>query len=623
MTIAGELINILGFKLEGEGNLKKFNEGMNDAERGAEKTSQRVRQLGIAAGALATGAIAIGTSAVKNFAAFEREMGRIGTTAGATVEQTMKAADDVQSLANRFALPLEEAVSGLDTLTSSGMDLEQAMAFLPSVLATAQSSGAAVNDIANTAQKASSALKIEAKDLQKAFDIMVTGGKAGQFELKDMAQFIPTLANSFANLGYDGQEGLQKLIAILQTLREDTGSAGQAATQAQNIFAKMFSTETEKNFKGFGVDVRKEVDAAVKTGEGAIEAYVRITRRVLENNPTAKLVDLFADQEFQLGMQSLLTSADSYKKFLETVNSGDVDGTVFRDLERFTNDTTASIQRLSNSWDQFMKTIGRAVAPTVSGALDSLTNEVSYQDAVSKQLEKQGYGFIGRQLWMGSKEEKDSLARAGGYVPNNDPVSQEAAKNVPQAYQAIGRRPQRPMSETPISAYGIKEEPASKALAPGESALAQYEARIAAATQTGPANERVVSGPSKPPVMASMTGNEASAPAPISVSVAVPPVQISAPPPPVQGDPSGAALADIQARIDRMSSAVGSPPPPEVTNTVNDSRDQSVTVQVGGVTVQGVQNVTPAVGAAVGNAVGKSAAAGAARVSRFERDDAF
>ena len=47
-----------------------------------------------------------------------------------------------------------------------------------------------------------------------------------------------------------------------------------------------------------------------------------------------------------------------------------------------------------------------------------------------------------------------------------------------------------------------------------------------------------------------------------------------------------------------------------IPSTVNDSRDQSQTVNVtvGGVTVQGVQNVTPAVGAAVGQAVGNSAA---------------
>jgi hypothetical protein len=39
--------------------------------------------------------------------------------------------------------------------------------------------------------------------------------------------------------------------------------------------------------------------------------------------------------------------------------------------------------------------------------------------------------------------------------------------------------------------------------------------------------------------------------------------------------------------------------------------------------VQGVQNVSPAVGAAVGNAVGNSAASAVPRASRFEKDDAF
>lgn len=59
-----------------------------------------------------------------------------------------------------------------------------------------------------------------------------------------------------------------------------------------------------------------------------------------------------------------------------------------------------------------------------------------------------------------------------------------------------------------------------------------------------------------------------------------------------------------------------------VTNTITDNSDKSVNVNVGGVVVNGVQNVTGAVGAAVGSAVG-NAAAGSGRASRFEKDDAF
>lgn len=538
--IVEELIGLLGWKLEGEQDLKKFKSGMDDAEGSAKRTSDRVKALGIAAGAVATGAIAVGTSAVKNYASFERSMLRIGTTAGSTVTETMKASEDVQALAKRFALPLDEAVNGLETLTSAGQSLEEAMSFLPAVLATAQASGSATADIANTALKSSSALKIQANDLQNAFDIMVAGGKAGQFELKDMAAYIPTLANQFANLGYDGTEGLKRLIAVLQTLREDTGSAGQAATNAENLFTKMFSGEVEKNFKGFGKNIREEMASATAAGEDAINAYVRLTKEVLEQNPTARLSDIFVDTQLQNAMLSLTTSTDALQNFFDILNGTEVNGTVYRDVKRFTDDTTAAIQNMTTAWDGFMKALGGSIAPSATGALNALTNEIGYQDAVSKTLKEQGYGFLSRQLMVTSKEEKDRLARLGGYVPA-DPASQEAAKNVPQAFQVLGRRPQRPGQ-------------ASKAPSAWDRFL------------------------------------------------------------------YGAAADPNFSFKDHMGISRNGAAPPEVTNTVNDSRDQSVTVQVGGVTVQGVQNVNAAVGGAIGRAVGQAAIG---RASRFEKDDAF
>jgi len=75
-------------------------------------------------------------------------------------------------------------------------------------------------------------------------------------------------------------------------------------------------------------------------------------------------------------------------------------------------------------------------------------------------------------------------------------------------------------------------------------------------------------------------------------------------------------ISNAQGNLANMG---GSKSAAAVASTVNDNRNQSVSVQVGGVTVQGVQNVNAAVGGAVGNAVGQSAA----RASRFEKDDAF
>lgn len=442
MPIANELISILGFKVTGEGEVKRYNKMMDDVESSAKERQYRIGALGKAAGALTIAAIGVGTSAVKNFAAFERQMTRIGITAGATSSEVVNASEEVQRLARDLALPVSDAVQALDTLTASGLDLGEAMAFLPSVLTTAQAAGAATNDIANTALKAASALKIEAKDMQNAFDIMVAGGKAGQFELKDMATYIPDMANQFANMGYQGEEGLKKLIAVLQTLREDTGSASAAATNATNIFSKMFSQETEKRFKEFGVNIRSEMDKAKKNGEDAIDAYVRLSREVLDKNPTAKISDLFSDQQFQQGMLSLITSTDRLEYFFNVLNNTDVKGGSMRDANTVINDTTASLQRLSTSWDMFMKSVGAGLSGPVSAVLDAGTGFLTYDAAVQAGRKKRGYEWY-QNLWYGSGE-KDQLAREGGYAPTSADRTVKAI--APDAYRVLGRMPQRPRS---------------------------------------------------------------------------------------------------------------------------------------------------------------------------------
>jgi TP901 family phage tail tape measure protein len=372
----------------------------------------------------APAALAYGAKkALTDFAAIEREMNRIGITANASATETKAAFGDLQTITKQLAMGVDDGVTALDTLVASGMDLKEAMAFLPSVLATAQASGAATDDIANTAIKAASALKLETSQMQHAFDIMVAGGKAGQFELKDMATYIPDLANSFSSLGYTGEDGLKKLVSILQTIREDTGSASSAATYAQNIFGKIYSSDTATKFSKMGIDLRKEMDAARKSGEDTVAAFVRISKEAI-NGDLSKLPLLFTDEQFRLGMQSLMTSADSYEKFLKTVNSTEVDGTVFKDLERVTGDTQASIDRLSSSWDKMINSIGKGAAVPAVPVMNAISRDVDYGSAIRESLGKQGKSYLETETWMAmnlpvgglwKSAAADKLALDGGY----------------------------------------------------------------------------------------------------------------------------------------------------------------------------------------------------------------
>lgn len=394
-------------------SINRHSAGMQRAAEGVNKAGAMLR-TGIAGyGAYEIGRAVAGT--VKDFAALERQMTRIGITADASTEQTKEAFAQAQKIAKDLNYDsVQPAVEAIDTLVASGKSLDEAMGFLPSVLATAQATGAATEDIANTGLKAADALKIETKNMQRAFDIMVTGGKAGQFELKDMAQYIPGLANSFASLGYEGEDGLKKLVAILQTIREDTGDASSAATQAQDIFGKIYSEETAKNFKGLGVDLRKEMGAAQKNGEDTVSAFVRLSQKAIKGD-LSKLPLIFRDKEFRLGMQSLITSGDSLKRFIDTMNSAQVNGTVFRDMNRIVSDTQASIDRMSKSWEELKTSLGESVAPAVTPIMDGGVKQLDRYNARQRGMEKRGWGWFRRNLGVISEQEEMDLAYEGGY----------------------------------------------------------------------------------------------------------------------------------------------------------------------------------------------------------------
>lgn len=397
----------------------------------------------------APAAIAYGAkAALTDFAALERQMTRIGVTADASAEQTKIAFENAQRITKELGYDsVAPAIEALDTLVASGQSLEEALAFLPSVLATAQASGAATTDIANTGLKAASALKIQANQLQRAFDIMVMGGKAGQFELKDMAQYIPGLANSFASLGYEGEDGLKRLVAILQTIREDTGDASAAATQAQNIFGKMYSEETANKFADFGINLRKELKAAQKAGEDAVSAFVRISKEAMDGD-LSKLPLLFSDQEFRLGMQSLITSEESLQRFLKTVNGAEVDGVVFRDLNRVLSDTQASIDRMSNSWSKMWTSIGGAVAKPATATMDAITEDVDYGQAVRKGLEKRGMSYWEIENWMFKNMPFGSWSRGEG----SDQMAFEGGLSDPEFLKKFQQGPNTPAGWKPPNA---------------------------------------------------------------------------------------------------------------------------------------------------------------------------
>ena len=300
------------------------------------------------------------TSSVKRFAEAERAITRIGVTADATKEEVAGVDETAFKVAQEVAMPYEKVVQGLDVLVAQGRSLKEAMAFLPSVARTASAAGAEVEDIARTADSVGANFKISGDQMQRAFDIMAASGKAGQFELKDMARYLPSLGPAAAAAGFTGEEGLRDLVSMLQVMRKGSGTSEEAAASMQNVLQKMMSEETAKRFKKFGVDLPKAMDKARKEGRNLVEVFEELTHTALKGD-LSKIPLLINDMEFARGIRAVASYRGEWQKLSGAI-SKTAAGSVANDLAKVTDNVQARLDQLANTYGKRMRQLGAAIS---------------------------------------------------------------------------------------------------------------------------------------------------------------------------------------------------------------------------------------------------------------------
>lgn len=345
--------------------------------------SMASRAMAAAGGALAGYSVVRNLAeAQKRFAEVDRSMTRIGITGDATAEATRKGTEELRNLARETATLFDPAKQGLDAITASGRDFSEALRMMPSVLRTAQASGAGVEDIANSSTALIDHMKIAVEGLQEAQDTLAMGGKLGKFELKDMARYLPSMLPAFKALGQSGQGGLRNLVAMLQVIRGGTGSAEEAASSAQNIFSKMESDETVKRFAKFGIDLRKEMTKARKEGKNLLDVFVDLSNKALKGD-LSKLPQLFSDMEVQRGMRPLLADMQKMVELREKLKGSK--GTIDIDFQRVSDDAQSKLDRFAEATDRAKTAVGGLALELSSGRLQVGADNL---DRVAQALER-------------------------------------------------------------------------------------------------------------------------------------------------------------------------------------------------------------------------------------------
>lgn len=306
---------------------------------------------------------------IRTAAAFETQLEDIAQKADLPVDRLGALGDRIKEISKATNTAASDIAAAVDSLVGRGADVETALTLATPIARAAVAYRASAEDMANASYAAVDNLKVPADQVGKAIDAMASAGKAGAFELRDMAQYFPSIGAAYQALGQDGVDAVADLAAAMQVVRKGTGDSASAATNLQNVLQKMRSPATVRAFKKMGVDLERELAGAAKRGLTPIEAIAEVTQKSL-NGDLSKLGYLFEDAQAQAGIRSLILGMEEFKRIRDDAMKAD--GTVDADYAARVKTAQGAIDRWRASVERLQISLATALLPALNDTLDTI-----------------------------------------------------------------------------------------------------------------------------------------------------------------------------------------------------------------------------------------------------------
>jgi len=355
---------------------RNVNRTMNDAALAGRKSFKGMFDNALwqqaAVGAAGIG-VAFGAS-IRQAARFEVILSDIGKTANIGQGELKALSGELLRLSGRNLTNLspEKLAAGIQDLVAQGLELKDAVASMESLGKVATATNSDLLDVTKTGFQLQNALKIRPTELKATFDALAFAGKQGAFELRDMAQFMPTIAAAAGSLGIQGQKGAVSLAAMMQMVRKDAPDAGQAATRLTDAMLKLTAPDAVKRFSKFGVNIEQVLNDAKAKGINPMEAALDQLQKVTGGD-IFKLSQIFGDKEAKLALMSLMKYRKEYEKLKADAGGSAAAGTVDKDFQRSLATFQGTLTSFQNSAQRLGIAVGNALLPPLTRMAEIIT----------------------------------------------------------------------------------------------------------------------------------------------------------------------------------------------------------------------------------------------------------
>lgn len=331
---------------------------------GIDRANSAINKLGVALAAIGVGVAAV---KVKNFfadsitgaAEFEQQLATVQAVSGATAEEMGKIKLASEDLGKSTRYNSTQAAEGFEILARAGLNVDESLKTIPSVLALAQGNALELGEAAGFVTKAVQGMGLSFDDSGRVADVMAKAAASANTDVRGLGSALSYAAPSAAALGVS----VEQAAAYIGKFADAGIDASRAGTSFNGMLSQFGNSASsfKRELVNMGIttsdfnEAIHQLAAAGPSGQKAINALG------LEAGPALKAL-------LSQGMGSL---DDLTNKLYEAGGTAQNQADVMNDTWQ------GALASLGSAWQYLKDTLGESFLDSMTGSFNDLSKVIT------------------------------------------------------------------------------------------------------------------------------------------------------------------------------------------------------------------------------------------------------
>ncbi|MCD9959461.1 phage tail tape measure protein [Klebsiella pneumoniae] len=314
-----------------------------------------------------------GSAMLKDFAATDRRITRMGLAAEKTKKEMSEMFGGMQDAAIKFRVDDSEVVSAIEKVGTVTGDIDYGYKNRNIIAPSIAASGADGESIGGLFSQFTKFNLSNEKDTLQAMDTLNQLGKEGAFELKDIAERGVKAFSMYAAAGGTGVRGVKDVGVALESAVDATGDTTTASTAVENLIRDLQLPKVVKELRRNGINVFGK-DGKMRSLPTLMEEIAKKSGNKGAETQSARLLGAGFNQDSILLLSSVTSGkgAENLKRYNGVVADGQG---IMKDAEYASKDFTSAVTALTTTWKKFANSNLAKPVQELADAINSVDQE--------------------------------------------------------------------------------------------------------------------------------------------------------------------------------------------------------------------------------------------------------